>query len=170
MATDYEKFYRENPNGLGEPTREFVEFFETYDRMNATVLDVGCGQGRDALFIARMGHTVHGIDVSPTGVADLLTTARSENLCVTAEVADIRDYRWRDKYDVIVIDRALHMLQANARNAVLRSILTTATTHTHLLIADERSNIPGFRDVLDADALCWTVTMHNRGYLFAAAS
>ena len=55
MTTDYEQFYRENPHGLGEPTREFVAFFDTYDRAQASVLDVGCGQGRDALFVARLG-------------------------------------------------------------------------------------------------------------------
>jgi 2-polyprenyl-3-methyl-5-hydroxy-6-metoxy-1,4-benzoquinol methylase len=26
------------------------------------VLDLGCGQGRDALFIARKGHSVFGVD------------------------------------------------------------------------------------------------------------
>ena len=47
MATDYEQFYRENPNGLGEPTRVFVEFFEALAQSSAKVLDVGRGQGRD---------------------------------------------------------------------------------------------------------------------------
>ncbi len=170
MATDYEQFYRENPNGLGEPTRVFVEFFEVLDQSNAQVLDVGCGQGRDALFIASNGHSVHGVDISPTGVADLLATAKSEKLSVTADVADIRDYAWRGTYDVILIDRTLHMLHADERNSVLSLILATASEGTHLLIADERSNIPGFQGVLDADALSWTVTMHARGYLFAIAS
>lgn len=33
------------------------------------VLDCGCGYGRDAIQIARAGHTVHGIDVSDVGIA-----------------------------------------------------------------------------------------------------
>jgi len=170
MATDYEQFYRDNPNGLGEPTRVFVDFFETYDRSKAKVLDVGCGQGRDALFIARMGHSVHGVDISPTGIADLLAIARSEQLSITADVADVRDYPWRGTFDVILIDRTLHMLQADHRNAVLKSILATATGGTYVLIADERSNISEFQEILIADALSWTVTMRDRGYLFAKAS
>jgi len=166
MATDYEQFYRENPNGLGEPTREFVEFFEAYEPSNATVLDIGCGQGRDALFIARLGHIVHGVDLSRTGIADLLRAARDEELSITADVADIRDYAWRGPYDVILIDRTLHMLQTDTRYAVLKSILAIATQGTHVLIADERSNIPGFHEVLDRDALNWTVIKRERGYLF----
>ncbi len=166
MATDYEKFYRDNPNGLGEPTREFVDFFEAYEPSQARVLDIGCGQGRDALFIARLGHVVHGIDLSPTGIADLLKAAGDEGLNITAEVADIRDYAWRGPYDVILIDRTLHMLHADARRAVLKSVLAIAAVGTHVLIADERSNMPGFQDVLDQDALTWTAIKRDRGYLF----
>jgi len=53
----------------GQPFPEFVQFFVDFDQVNASVLDLGCGQGRDALFIARMGHDVLGVDLSPTGIA-----------------------------------------------------------------------------------------------------
>jgi len=52
MVFDYEKYYRENRHGLGEPAKKFVAFFDAYDRKGAKVLDVGCGQGRAALFLA----------------------------------------------------------------------------------------------------------------------
>jgi len=74
MATDYEKFYQENKQGLGKPTKEFVSFFDGYTKAPARVLDVGCGQGRDALFIARKGHQVVAIDHSPTGTRGFLKT------------------------------------------------------------------------------------------------
>ena len=67
MPTDYEAFYRENPNGLGKPTKEYVSFFDVYGKRNARVLDVECGQGRDALFIGRLGHTVTAVDISRSG-------------------------------------------------------------------------------------------------------
>lgn len=89
MATDYEKFYRENRHGLGEPTKEFVDFFKEYDQASANVLDIGCGQGRDALFIARLGHIVTAIDLSPTGICDLQKEAELEGLAIVAEVCDI---------------------------------------------------------------------------------
>ena len=53
---NYEKEYQNSRNVCGEPFPEIVEFFENYDDECATVLDSGCGQGRDALFIARKGH------------------------------------------------------------------------------------------------------------------
>ena len=59
---NYEKEYQISRNVCGEPFLEIVEIFENYDDECATVLDSGCRQGRDVLFIARKGHSVLGVD------------------------------------------------------------------------------------------------------------
>ncbi|MCG7985406.1 MAG: class I SAM-dependent methyltransferase [Candidatus Thiodiazotropha lotti] len=166
MATDYEKFYRENRHGLGEPSKEFVAFFDTYGQEGSKVLDVGCGQGRDALFIARRGHTVTAIDQSPSGIRDLQTDAIAEGLAITAKVADIRDYKSKHPFDVILVDRTLHMLTPDERTTVLCKLLSLTKRGTHILIADEWSNIPTFKSVLDESRWGWTSTFEHRGFLF----
>lgn len=55
MPTDYERVYRGARQAPGEPTEQFVEFFDALPGARLRVLDVGCGQGRGALFIARLG-------------------------------------------------------------------------------------------------------------------
>ena len=127
------------------------------------VLDVGCGQGRDALFIARRGRFVTAIDLSPSGIRDLQKDAASEGLTITTEVADIRDYKSKCRYDIILIDRTLHMLALDDRIAVLRNLLALSRSGTHLLIADERSNIPAFKAVLDESCWIWTFSMRLVG-------
>ena len=66
-------------------------FFKNYEQETVSVLDVGCGQGRDALFIARLGHVVTAIDLSPSGISDLQRDAAAEGLAIFAEVADNRE-------------------------------------------------------------------------------
>ena len=44
---------------------------------HVSVLDLGCGQGRDALFIARRGHILLGVDAAQTGIKQILKTSRS---------------------------------------------------------------------------------------------
>lgn len=78
--TDYEKQYKESANVCGPPFDDFVEFFEKYKKSRANILDLGCGQGRDALFIARMGHRVAGVDISKTGIRQMLDEAKKEIL------------------------------------------------------------------------------------------
>ena len=166
MATDYELFYRENRHGLGEPTKEFVRFFDEYDQVGVKALDVGCGQGRNALFIARLGHSVTAFDISTSGIGDLRNDAAAEGLAIEAEVADIRDYRSRRRFDVILIDRTLHMLNSEEREAVLQNLLGLSKRGAYILIADERSNIPAFKVVLEASQWKWLTTLERRGFLF----
>ena len=166
MGTDYEVFYRENRHGLGKPTKEFVAFFEAYDQVGSTVLDVGCGQGRDALFIARRGHFVTAVDISPSGIGDLQKDAATEGLAIEAKVADIRDFKSRRRFDIILIDRTLHMLAAEDREKALQRLLILSKRGTHVLIADERSNIPAFKATLKASRWKWTTTLERRGFLF----
>lgn len=166
MATDYEAFYRENRHGLGEATKEIVTFFEAYGRVGSRVLDVGCGQGRNALFIARLGHHVDAVDLSPTGIRDLLEDAAAEGLAIDAEVADVREFKTRRRFDVIVIDRTLHMLGPDDRDAVLAKLLGFSKHQGFILIADERSNIPGFKAILQSSRWQWSAILERRGYLF----
>lgn len=168
MATDYEAYYQGAKQALGEPTDVFVKFFKTYNKANARVLDVGCGQGRDAFFIARLGHSVVGVDASPTGIADMLADSANESLDIVGDVADIRSYKPTGLFDIVLIDRTLHMLDEADRLNVLRSLISHVAEDGVVLIADERSNMAGFCQVLEVSASSWDITKQCKGYLFAA--
>lgn len=166
MATDYEKFYQDNRHGLGEPTNEFVSFFENYAESSSDVLDIGCGQGRDTLFIARLGHRVTAIDLSPTGISELNADAEAEGLEITGVVADVRHYDYSGKFDVIVIDRTLHMLGELERLDALRKLLTLTSNGSHVLIADEQSNLPALAGIFKDSQWSWSTTFAGEGFLF----
>jgi 2-polyprenyl-3-methyl-5-hydroxy-6-metoxy-1,4-benzoquinol methylase len=166
MPTDYEKVYQQQRHALGEPAKEFVAFFDQYEKQNASVLDVGCGQGRDALFIARRGHRVTGVDISETGIAQLLEDARREGLQVEGRVADLRDYDPQEAYDVVVIDRTLHMLAPDTRLKLLQRLIQATRDGGYLLIADQKSNLPDMKETLENDGDHWTILKQTRGFLF----
>lgn len=166
MAYDYDKLYGETRDALGTPTAIFVDFFEQFDRPNARILDVGCGQGRDALFIARLGHRVVGVDISPNGIRDLNTAAKKEGLAIDGVVADVSTYVPEGTFDVILVDRTLHMLPKRARLSVLQRLLDHVNDNGWFLIADETSNIKDFVAVIEDSELDWTTQVARRGYLF----
>lgn len=74
-------------------------------------LDVACGRGRNALWLARERFAVTAIDRNPEAVADLNDRARAEQLSVTGVVMDLEmgdvDLG-RNAYDVIVVVHYLH--------------------------------------------------------------
>lgn len=166
MAYDYDALYETTPQALGEPTRIFVEFFERQKGVALRVLDIGCGQGRDALFIARMGHHVTGVDISPHGIRDLTEAASSENLDIEGHAADIVSFVPEGLFDVILIDRTLHMLPEKERLEVLERLIGFVPKGGWVLIADERVNIKGFKNVIAASAEVWTTELEAGGNLF----
>lgn len=165
-TSKYEQLYRESRGVCGPPFEQVVEFFTTLGDDKCRVLDLGCGQGRDALFIARQGHSVLGVDISETGISQMLEDARNEGLNVEGMVADIVDFEPDGEYDVILLDRVLHMLGDNNDRL---AVLETACHHTEpggfILIADTPKNkallVKFFEDRRDR----WEKRVENKGFL-----
>ncbi|HCQ63960.1 MAG TPA: hypothetical protein DIU07_01735 [Rhodobacteraceae bacterium] len=169
MGYDYDKLYRDQADALGAPTKVLLDAFADLLTPPARVLDIGCGQGRDALPLARLGHSVVGVDISPKGIADLTAAAEVEGLPVTGQVADITTFVPEGRFDALLLDRTLHMLDATHRHAVLARLVGHLRPGGVLLLADEASNTAGFREVLDVSGLTWATLVDSRGYLFARA-
>ncbi len=157
MAFDYDKLYKEQPNALGEPSVDFVSFFDIYSKANARVLDVGCGQGRDALFIAQKGHIVTGVDFSKAGISFMLAQSKKQKLKITGIVANILNYQPEGLFDIIIIDRVLHMLDQKDRFKIFSALAKHVADNGHLLVADEKSNLVRFQNILANDERCWQV-------------
>ena len=166
MGYDYDALYAETPDALGAQTSEIADYFAGLTPP-LRVLDIGCGQGRDALPLARAGFDVVGVDLSAAGVAQML--AAGAGLALTGEAADIRTYSPDGQFDVLLIDRTLHMLQPDEQRTVLARLLPHVAACGHVLIADERSNMDRFKAVIAADARAWQTTKDAKGYLFLQA-
>lgn len=56
------------------------------------VLDLGMGEGRNALFLAGLGYVVEGVDGSVTAITRCRERAQEANLPVNTRVEDLRDF------------------------------------------------------------------------------
>ncbi len=143
----YDRHYRDDPAACGEPFSEFADFCSAAPP--GSVLDLGCGQGRDALMFARAGHRVVGVDVSSVGIEQMVATARSQNLDVQGVVEDIRTYRSEQTFDIVILDRVLHMLDAADRLPMLASAMQAVTPGGHLLVAEGPKGMKPVREALE---------------------
>ena len=157
MAFDYDQLYRTEANALGAPNKALLAAFETHLTPPARVLDVGCGQGRDALPVGRLGHAVVGVDLSPAGIADLCAAGEAEGLAITGDAADITTYEPEGSFDALLFDRTLHMLDPEPRHATLARLVTHLRPGGVLFLLDEPGNMAGLRAVLDAAGCDWHV-------------
>lgn len=106
MQNPYNKYYRQE-SYFGEPYPGLIDFFKHYPNRNV-VLDLGCGQGRDALFLGRNGYQVIGVDISDVGIEQLNRVAQEEKLQVKGYVSDIYAFKITDDYDIVLLDSMFH--------------------------------------------------------------
>ena len=76
--TSYDKHYK-TEEYFGDPYPELIDFLSGISP-KGKLLDLGCGQGRDAIPLARLGFKVTGIDNSSTGIDQMLKIAQEEGL------------------------------------------------------------------------------------------
>lgn len=146
----YDKLYSDDPAACGPPFDEFAAFCSSSPP--GRVLDLGCGQGRDALMFARAGHRVRGIDHSAVGIRQMLEAAAGEALDVEGQVADIADVPIDDHFDVVLLDRVLHMLGADDRRAVLEKAQRAVAEGGVLLVAEGPKSMASVRASFDEGA------------------
>jgi 2-polyprenyl-3-methyl-5-hydroxy-6-metoxy-1,4-benzoquinol methylase len=76
------------------------------------VLDVACGRGRHALWLATIGFDVHAIDRNPDAVAEVIAAANRLSLTLNADVVDLETERppslGSQEYDVVLGFNYLH--------------------------------------------------------------
>lgn len=76
------------------PSSSVVAFFETClkDDAHGLLLDIGCGSGRNALYLARQGYEVVGVDFTASQIAALRSVAAKQRLAssVSAILFDLR--------------------------------------------------------------------------------
>ncbi len=103
--SNYDQYYL-SENLFGEPYPELISFFKNRER--GTVLDLGCGQGRDVLFLAEMGFAVTGVDNSQVGISQMLEVSKKGGFNVNGQVADM--YAWSDfaSYDYVLLNSMFH--------------------------------------------------------------
>jgi tellurite methyltransferase len=82
------------------------------------LLDIGCGEGRNAVFFARNGYHVTAFDTSPKGVEKTKQLALETGVQIEALVADVNEYRLAEQFDVLFSTGVLHYVPPERRQAL----------------------------------------------------
>jgi tellurite methyltransferase len=86
-----------------------------------TLLDIGCGEGRDAVFFARKGYKVTGFDTSPVGIEKAERLAEESQVTVEFFTADINEFRLDRTFDVIFSTGVLQYIPPELREEVFEN-------------------------------------------------
>ncbi len=83
-----------------------------------SLLDIGCGEGKDSVFFARCGYQVSAFDISDAGIQKTKRLAEEANVYVDAFKANILDFRLERKYDILFSNGVLHHVNPELREEI----------------------------------------------------
>lgn len=100
---DYNKLYsKEDDYWMEGPQDMVLEAMKCFPE-KGRVLDLGCGEGQNALYLASKGYDVVAVDIAEEGIKKLLRRAEENGLSIEGHVGDVKDFVGNgDKYDVIL--------------------------------------------------------------------
>jgi len=122
-----------------EPNRFLVQ--EVAGLTPGRALDLGAGEGRNAIWLAERGWRVTAVDFSGVGLQKARGLAEARGVEVNWVEADLRSYSpARDAFDLVALIY-IHLPDEERRAVVRRAADAVAAGGTLLVIGHDRSNL-----------------------------
>lgn len=143
-AADWDERYGSHELVWGKEPNQFVR--QQCERLPVgRALDLACGEGRNALWLARLGWRVHGADFSAVAIERARAlTEREPDLVrerVTWEVADITTATLpKHRYDLVLISY-VHLGAQHWEPMMAAAAAAVRPTGRFLLVAHDRRNV-----------------------------
>lgn len=121
QITAYERRYAEDGYYWGaEPNAMCYEVLRLRPPVRPLrLLDIGCGEGQDAVFFAKNGYIVSAFDVADAGLDKAKRLADARGADVNFFKADLREFHPDHSFDIIFSSGALHYLAPGLRGEIL---------------------------------------------------
>ncbi len=139
----FEKKYKEGCYWGLKPSKEVRKILRY--KKSGRVLDLGAGEGRNALFLARKGFEVMGVEISPSSLEKFSKLAKKLKAKAQGKVADIKDFHFDGLYDIIISTVTLHFLPKKSFNSVIKKMKEHTSKGGLNLITVFTVEDPGFK-------------------------
>lgn len=85
------------------------------------LLDIGCGEGKDAVFFARCGYIVSAFDLSEAGLEKTRILAEKAHVAVKAFNANLWHYRLTENYDILYSSGVFGYIKPDIRAEIMKN-------------------------------------------------
>ncbi|NHR06998.1 class I SAM-dependent methyltransferase [Chromobacterium haemolyticum] len=145
-AAGFDGVYRSSTSFYGDkPSPSLVQYLEKYHVAGGGAgLDLGCGQGRNALYLAQRGFAMTAVDGSAEAIASLGEAADERRLNVSGRVADLAGLELEPaRYRLIVANTSLDHLGMDEGEALARQMSAALEPGGYLFVSVFMVDDPG---------------------------
>ena len=144
----------------------------------ARVLDLGCGEGRDSIFLAERGHDVVGLELSLDGLRKAARLAADRGVRVPWVCAAMPDLPVRGPFDLVFSCGSIHYVARTDRDRLfnrIRGLTRRGGYHAHVVFTQrviyrEKDEVVHYfapRELREAYR-GWTIVRHEEGLIRCA--
>lgn len=145
MADRFETSYLEGsaPWDIGHAQPEVVKLAEA-GRITGRVIDLGCGTGENALYLASLGLDVVGVDGSPEAMRLARGKATERGVSIRFDIADVLDLGdHHESFDTATDSGVFHVFDDDDRPRYERSVRGALRPGGHLFLLCFSERQPG---------------------------
>lgn len=130
-----EAYQNENITAFSEKPNATLMEFEHLLNKQFKILEAGCGEGQNAIYLARNGYcNVDAFDISEHGIAKLQKRCRMDSIRPNAFTADLTTYQFEQEYDMVMSFGTLHFVKKEDWKAFIsRAKRYTNTGGIHII-------------------------------------
>ena len=120
---DFDRIYRTTKNYFGESSNPLLEQYRAHIDKSNRILDLGAGQGRNTLFLARLGHGIDAVDPSQVAIETISSSAAGEGLDVRTYHCDFETFQPEtDRYSAILTLGLIQLLSRSSIDLLVQKI------------------------------------------------
>jgi len=144
----YDELYK-NSNVWGAKPNAYLASVVPLIREKGRFLDLGCGQGRDAIFMWEQGFSVTAVDVSEEGIKNVIAQSKGE---INAVCQNIEGFHIApNTYTAINAWNVLQFLKKGDALRIVRSMQEGVADNGFLIISGFTVDDPAFQNQSNKD-------------------
>ncbi len=142
----FNRFYRGKGLSFGDKPTPALKNYVELDNINGEVLDLGCGDGRNALYMAKKDFNVTAVDVSDVGLKKMMEVAEEMGLGDKIEpiCADVVEWEFpQSRFGLVIAVTIFDHLQPEHVIPIFEKTVGAMSANSYLFAKVHTTDDPG---------------------------